>query len=184
MTVAPATGPWTDFDLFNPSSEHALLRAKVRQLVHDEVEPQAREHDRAERFNLPLLRRCGELDLLGLTVPADEGGAGMDAIAVAIVHEEVATSDPGFALAYMAHTIGFANNVTRNAISEQRRRHLPRVLSGEWVGGMAMSEPEGGTDVLGCARRRGVTATGTWSVAARCGSRTARSTTRRSATSS
>ncbi|HZO30123.1 MAG TPA: acyl-CoA dehydrogenase family protein [Chloroflexota bacterium] len=158
MTVAPATGPWIDVDLFSPSSEHALLRATVYQLVCDEVEPQAREHDRAERFNRRLFRRCGELDLFGLTVPADEGGAGLDAVAAAIVHEELATSDPGFALAFMAHAIGFANNLSRNASIEQRRRYLPRVLSGEWIGGMAMSEPEGGTDVLGMrttARRDG-----------------------------
>jgi len=158
MTVAPATGPWIDVDLFSPSSEHALLRATVYQLVCDEVEPQAREHDRAERFNRRLFRRCGELDLFGLTVPADEGGAGLDAVAAAIVHEELATSDPGFALAFMAHAIGFANNLSRNASIEQRGRYLPRVLSGEWIGGMAMSEPEGGTDVLGMrttARRDG-----------------------------
>lgn len=158
MTVAPATGPWIDVDLFNPSSEHALLRATIRQLVRDEVEPQARGYDRAECFNLRLFRRCGELDLFGLTVPAEDGGSGLDAVAAAIVHEELATSDPGFALAFMAHAIGFANNLSRNASVQQRRRYLPGVLSGELVGGLAMSEPEGGTDILGMrttARRDG-----------------------------
>jgi isovaleryl-CoA dehydrogenase len=82
----------------------------------------------------------------------------MDAVAAAIVHEELSTSDPGFCLAYLAHTILFVNNVARNASPEQRRRYLPRVISGQAVGGMGMSEPEGGTDVLGMhsmARREG-----------------------------
>lgn len=154
----PGAGAWSSVDLFAPTSEHGLLRETVRQLVREEVEPQAQEHDRAERFNLALFRRLGQLDLLGLTVPPEDGGAGMDAVAAAIVHEELSTSDPGFCLAYLAHTILFVNNVARNASPEQRRRYLPRVISGQAVGGMGMSEPEGGTDVLGMrsmARREG-----------------------------
>lgn len=154
----PGAAAWSAVDLFNPTSEHALLRETVRQLVRDEVEPQAQEHDRAERFNLALFRRLGSLDLLGLTVPPEEGGAGMDAVSAAIVHEELSTSDPGFCLAYLAHTILFVNNVARNASAEQKARYLPRVISGEAVAGMGMTEPEGGTDVLGMrssARRDG-----------------------------
>jgi isovaleryl-CoA dehydrogenase len=149
---------WSAVDLFNPTPEHGLLRETIRQLVRDEVEPQAQEHDRAERFNLALFRRLGLLDLLGLTVPAEDGGAGMDAVAATIVHEELSTSDPGFCLAYLAHAILFVNNVARNASAEQKARYLPRVISGEAVGGMGMTEPEGGTDVLGMrstARREG-----------------------------
>src|SRR5262249_38816723 len=130
-----ADAAWSAVDLFNPTPEHALLRETVRQLVRDEVEPQAQEHDRAERFKLALFRRLGGLDLLGLTVPPEDGGAGMDAVAAAIVHEELSTSDPGFCLAYLAHTILFVNNVARNASAEQRGRYLPRVTSGEWVAG-------------------------------------------------
>ena len=140
---------WSAVDLFNPSPEHALLRETVRQLVRDEVEPQALEHDRAERFNLALFRQFGALDLLGLTVSAEDGGAGMDAVAAAIVHEEVSTSDPGFCLAYLAHAILFVNNLARNGSAEQRERYLPDAISGATVCGMGMTEPEGGTDVLG-----------------------------------
>jgi isovaleryl-CoA dehydrogenase len=149
---------WAALDLFNPTPEHALLRQTVRKLVQAEVEPQAAEHDRAERLNIDLFRRCGQLDLLGLTVPAEEGGAGMDAVAAAIVHEEISTSDPGFCLSYLAHAILFVNNVARNASPEQRARFLPSAISGAAIGGMAMSEPEGGTDVLAMrttARRDG-----------------------------
>ena len=151
-------GDWSAIDLFNPTSEHALLRETVRQLVRDEVEPQAQEHDREERFNLKLFRRCGSLDLLGLTVPGEDGGAGMDAVAAAIVHEELSTSDPGFCLAYLAHSVLFVNNLSHNGSREQRERFLPPALSGRAVCGMGMSEPDGGTDVLAMrtsARRDG-----------------------------
>src|SRR4051794_962862 len=149
---------WTTLDLFNPTPEHALLRETMREFVQAEVEPQAAEHDRTERLNLDLFRRCGQLDLLGLTVPAEDGGAGMDAVAAAIVHEELSTSDPGFCLSYLAHAILFVNNVTRNASKEQRERFLPSAISGAAIGGMGMTEPEGGTDVLAMrttARREG-----------------------------
>src|SRR4051794_89266 len=145
----PDAAAWAAVDLFNPTSEHALLRETVRQLVRDEVEPQAQEHDRAERFNLALFRRLGALDLLGLTVDPDDGGAGMDAVAAAIVHEELSASDPGFCLAYLAHAVLFVNNLAHNGSAAQRQRYLPKVISGAWVGGMGMTEPEGGTDVLG-----------------------------------
>ena len=158
VAVDTPVASWTELDLFNPTSEHALLRQTLRELVRDVVEPQALEHDRAERFNRDLLRQCGALDLLGLTVPAEAGGAGMDAVASVIVHEELSTADPGFCLAYLAHSILFVNNCYQNASHEQRARYLPKTISGEWVGGMGMSEPECGTDVLGMrttARRDG-----------------------------
>src|ERR671918_2033186 len=146
------------FDLFQPTEEHALLRQTVRDFVRKQVEPQALEHDQQERFNLPLFRQLGSLGLLGITVPAEYGGAGMDAVAAVIVHEELAASDPGFCLAYLAHAMLFVNNFYQNANDEQRRRYLERVISGEWVGGICMTEPSGGTDVLGMkssAVRRG-----------------------------
>jgi isovaleryl-CoA dehydrogenase len=157
-TVEAEGTAWSAVDLFNPSPEHALLRETIRQLVRDEVEPQALEHDRAERFNLALFRQFGALDLLGLTVSTEGGGAGMDAVAAAIVHEELSTSDPGFCLAYLAHAILFVNNLAQNGSPEQRERYLPDAISGKTVCGMGMTEPEGGTDVLGmrtAARREG-----------------------------
>ncbi len=147
-----------NFDLFNPTEEHKMLRETVRQFVVSEVEPQAHEYDRKERFNLPLFRKMGELGLLGLTVPDTYGGAGMDAVAAVIVHEELSWSDPGFALAYLAHALLTVNNFAQNANDEQKARILPKLCSGEWVGCMAMSEPHVGTDVLGMrtvAKREG-----------------------------
>lgn len=144
---------WRDLDVFAPTNEHRLLAETLRAFVTDEVEPQAARFNREERFNLQLFRRAGELGLLGLTVPEPDGGAGLDAVAAVMVHERLSEADPGFCLAYLAHAILFANNFARNANAAQRARVLPRVISGQWVGGMCMTEPEAGTDVLGMRSR-------------------------------
>jgi isovaleryl-CoA dehydrogenase len=135
--------------LFDPTPEHAMLRETVRRFTESEVEPQAEEHDRSGSLNTALLRRCGELGLLGLTVPETDGGAGMDAVAAVIAHHELAKADPGFTLAYLAHYVLFVNNFFNAASAEQRERYLARVVTGEWIGAMAMTEPGAGTDVLG-----------------------------------
>lgn len=126
-----------------------MLRQSVRDFVVSEVEPQAAEFDRKEQFNLGLFRKLGEMGLLGITVDEAYGGSGMDAIAAVIAHEEISSSDPGFCLAYLAHAALCANNVAVNASEEQKKKWLPKLCSGEWVGSMAMSEPHVGTDVLG-----------------------------------
>lgn len=126
-----------------------MLREMVEGFTHDEVEPQAEKFDREQTLNLPLFRRLGDLGLLGITVPAEDGGAGMDAVAAVIAHHEISKSDPGFCLAYLAHTLLFVNNFYHCANDSQRARYLPKVMSGEWVGGMGMTEPGYGTDVLG-----------------------------------
>lgn len=151
MTLPP-------FDLENPTEEHRMLRQMVRDFTREVVEPQAEEHDASGTLNIPLLRRAGELGLLGITVPSDHGGAGMDALAAVIVHHELSKSDPGFTLAYLAHAMLFVNNLYWAANEEQRARYLPKVISGEHVGAMGMTEPSSGTDVLGMkttARREG-----------------------------
>jgi len=135
-----------------------MLRKTVRQLTRDVVEPQAMEHDAEGKLNVGLMRKVGELGLLGVTVPEADGGAGLDATASVVVHEELAWSDPGFTLAYLAHALLFVNNFYYASNEEQRKRWLPDVLSGARIGGMGMTEPSGGTDVLGMgtvARRDG-----------------------------
>ncbi len=136
-------------DIYNPTPEHLALREMVRSFAENELEPQAEAHDRDERFNLPLFRRLGELGLLGVTVGEEFGGAGLDASAAVIVHEELSAVDPAFTLSYLAHAMLFANNLFVNGSDEQRRRYLPAACTGETIGGMCMSEPEAGTDVLG-----------------------------------
>lgn len=155
-TPAPAAEPTSALDA--PSEEHRLLRDLVAEFVRGEVEPQAGAHDRTAELNVALMRKAGELGLLGLTVPASHGGGGLDATAAVIAHHELAKSDPGFTLAYLAHAVLFVNNFFHAANDEQRERYLAKALSGEWIGAMGMTEPGAGTDVLGMqtvAERRG-----------------------------
>lgn len=140
-----------EWDLFQPTEEHQMLRETLRQFVKDEVEPQAHEYDRKELFNLPLFRKLGDLGLLGITVPEEFGGSGMDALAAVIAHEELSSADPGFCLAYLAHSMLSVNNLAVNGSEAQKRKWLPGLCSGQLVGAMAMSEPAVGTDVLGMA---------------------------------
>ncbi len=139
-----------------------MLREMVRDFVKEHVEPQALEYDRDEKFNVDLFRSLGEMGLLGITASEEHGGAGLDAIAATIVHEELSASDPGFALAYLAHSMLFVNNLEFNGNEEQRARILPKVCSGEWIGAMAMSEPDAGTDVLGLSSTATQNPDGSW----------------------
>ena len=135
--------------LFTPTSEHRLLRDMVATFTQEEVEPQAETYDQRQELNRPLFRRLGELGLLGITVPEADGGAGMDTVAAVIAHHELSKSDPGFCLAYLAHAMLFVNNFYHCSNAWQRARYLEKVISGEWVAGMGMTEPGFGTDVLG-----------------------------------
>lgn len=136
------------FDPANPTAEHRALRKMVQEFTKNEVEPQALQYNREERLNRALFERAGELGLLGVTADPEYGGAGMDATAACIVHEELSYSDPAFCLSYLAHSQLFVNNLARNGSVAQLERWLPRACSGEHIGGMGMSEPSCGTDVL------------------------------------
>ena len=135
-------------DLFNPSEEHKMLRRMVAEFARREVDPQAAEFDARGVLNVPLFRRLGDLGLLGVTIPDEDGGAGLDTTAAVLVHHELAKYDPGFTLAYLAHSMLFVNNFYYCSNAEQKARYLPKVLSGEWIAGMGMTEPGAGTDVL------------------------------------
>ena len=126
-----------------------MLRQTLRQFVQSRVEPQAMEHDQSATFNAGLLAEVGALGLIGVTIPEADGGASMDATATVIAHEELAYSDPGFTLGYLAHSLLFVNNFYWASSTAQRKRYLPGVLSGKLIGGMGMTEPAVGTDVLG-----------------------------------
>lgn len=138
-----------NLDLFNLTEEHKMLRQMVADFTKSEVEPQAMEFDRKEQFNLPLFKKLGEIGLLGITAPEIYGGSGMDATAAVVAHEELSYSDPGFCLAYLAHSMLCVHNLAFNGNEEQKQKYLPALSSGELVGCMAMSEPHVGTDVLG-----------------------------------
>jgi isovaleryl-CoA dehydrogenase len=157
-STASEDGAWRRLDLFAPTPEHALLAESLAEFVAREVAPQAAEHDRDESFNHALFKRAGEIGLLGVTLPDEYGGAGLDATAAVQTFEALSTADPGFALAVLAHSVLFAQNVCVNGNEVQRKHVLPRAASGEWIGGLCMTEPGVGTDVLAMrtsARRDG-----------------------------
>eukprot|EP01083_Nonionella_stella_P049753 132521_1 len=147
----------TNSNIFAPTSDHVDLREMVRKWVSENLEPQANEFNREERFNMELFKQCGELGLLGITVSPDYGGSGMDAVAAVLVHEEMSYVDPGFCLSYLAHSMLFANNLMQNGSDEQRAAYLPGACDGSAIGGMCMSEPGSGSDVFGMSTeaRRG-----------------------------
>src|SRR5690606_20075514 len=113
--------------------------------------------DGIRAFHVTGVQTCALpiLGLHGITVPAEHGGAGMDLVASVLVHHELAKSDPGFTLAYLAHAVLFVNNFYYASNDEQRQRYLPGVLSGDRIGCMGMTEPGVGTDVLGMATTAG-----------------------------
>jgi isovaleryl-CoA dehydrogenase len=151
----------TRLDLFNPTEEHAALREMLRTFVENEVDPQALEYNRKEKFNVELFRKLGSLGLLGITVEPEFGGSGMDATAAVIAHEELAASDPAFCLSYLAHSMLFVNNLAFNGNAAQKAKYLPSACTGEKIGGMGMSEPSVGTDVLGMNTNAKLSADGT-----------------------
>merc|ERR1711972_424803 len=146
---APACRSASSTSIFSPTEEHQALREMVRSFAETEVEPQANEYNRLEKMNIPLFRKLGELGLLGVTVDEAYGGSGMDATAAVIIHEELASVDPGFCLAYLAHSMLFVNNMARNGNEAQKQKWLRVASDGSKVCGMCMSEPSVGTDVLG-----------------------------------
>ena len=113
-------------DLYNPTDAHQALREAVRGWAEDNVAPQAHEYDEREAFNGELFKRVGqEMGLFGVTVPVEHGGAGMDAVAATIIHEELSRFDPAFTLSYLA-----PRGALRQQLLPHRRRRptlpLPR----------------------------------------------------------
>jgi len=137
-------------DLFNPTEDHIALREFAETIGKKELEPVCEEYDEKEEFNEQLLRDFGaKYNLFGITVPEKKGGSGLDAVASVIINEELSRFDPSFTLSYLAHEVLFVNNIFHSAGEKLNDKYLPKVLSGEFLAGMAMSEPDAGTDVLG-----------------------------------
>ncbi|WP_278441189.1 isovaleryl-CoA dehydrogenase [Pseudomonas oryzihabitans] len=135
-----------------------LLRDQVRTLVAREVAPRAGEIDASNSFPLDLWRTFGDLGLLGITVGEEYGGAGLGYLAHAVAMEEISRGSASVALSYGAHSNLCVNQIHRNGSAAQKARYLPRLVSGEHIGALAMSEPNAGSDVVSMklrAERRG-----------------------------
>jgi isovaleryl-CoA dehydrogenase len=135
-----------------------LLRETVRAFASEHIAPRAEEIDRSNRFPRDLWPRLGELGLLGITVSEEHGGAGLGYLAHCVVVEELSRASASVGLSYGAHSNLCVNQIFRNGSQAQRRRYLPRLISGEHLGALAMSEAGAGSDVVGMklrAERRG-----------------------------
>ncbi|MFC0279072.1 isovaleryl-CoA dehydrogenase [Falsigemmobacter intermedius] len=126
---------------------HAI-RDVTHRWAQERLKPLAAEIDRSNHFPTHLWREMGDLGLLGLTVPEEYGGAGLGYLAHAIVTEEIARASASVSLSYGAHSNLCVNQIKLNGSEEQKRRYLPKLLSGEHVGALAMSEPNAGSDVV------------------------------------
>src|SRR5487761_2699509 len=139
-----------DFDL---GPEIDMLRATVRDFAEDQVAPLAAEIDRTDRFPIELWPQMGALGLFGITVEEEYGGAGMGYLAHCVAMEELSRASASAGLSYGAHSNLCVNQVRRNGSEAQKRRFLPKLISGEHVGALAMSEPGAGSDVVGMRTR-------------------------------
>ena len=131
------------------SDEHRMLQKTVKEFALGELAPVIEKLDEKEEPNRKAITRMGELGLLGIITPEKDGGTGMDAVAATICMEEMGAVDASTTLSYLAHTILCVNQFTSNGSESQKKKYLPKLISGEHLGGMGMSEPGSGTDALG-----------------------------------
>ncbi|WP_372653988.1 acyl-CoA dehydrogenase family protein [Halobacteriovorax sp.] len=131
------------------TEEEKQIKELCADFARRELAPVAEKHDTEESFNLEAFKKMGELGVLGITADPKYGGAGMGAVAATIVMEEFGKACASSTLSYLAHSILCVNNIQNNASEEQKEKYLPKLISGEHIGCMGMSEPEYGSDAVG-----------------------------------
>ena len=131
------------------SDDTDALRDSVARMCADELAPRAAEIDRSNEFPMDMWKKFGDLGLLGISIPEEYGGTGMGYLAHTVAMEEVSRASASVGLSYGAHSNLCVNNLYLNGSEAQRKKYLPKLSSGEFVGALAMSEPGAGSDVVG-----------------------------------
>ena len=151
-TVLPTEQRVTEFD-FGLGEDIDALRSTVAQFAQEQIAPRARSIDRDNEFPRDLWPQMGELGLLGLTVEEEFGGSGMGYLAHVVAMEEISRASAAVGLSYGAHSNLCVNQLRRWGTAQQKQKYLPKLISGEHVGALAMSEPGAGSDVVGMRTR-------------------------------
>ena len=143
---------WSGFD-FGLGADNDMLRKSVADFAQDRIAPRADEIDRSNQFPRDLWPEMGALGLHGITVEEEYGGSGQGYLAHCIAMEEVSRASAAVGLSYGAHSNLCVNQLRRNGTEAQKRKYLPKLVSGEHVGALAMSEPGAGSDVVSMRTR-------------------------------
>jgi isovaleryl-CoA dehydrogenase len=143
---------WTGFD-FGLGEDVDMLRDSVRRFSQQKIAPRADEIDRKNEFPRDLWPKLGELGLLGITVEEKLGGAGLGYLEHCVAMEEISRASGSIGLSYGAHSNLCVNQIRRNGSADQKKRYLPKLISGAHVGALAMSEPGSGSDVVSMRTR-------------------------------